>query len=175
MLSESTASLVAPNLRKMGSVTNLEARISKGVCVDIVKESEGFRGGSDGKESICPCRRHGFAPWVRKICWRREWLSTPVFLPGESQGQRSLVGYSPWGCKELEMTERTHVHTCTHTHTLLGPRRLQDRFPRLIYSFQCLLAALFSRLLTTISISVVSVPTPVLSGHVIKHLSAPLL
>ena len=42
--------------------------------------------------------------WVRKISWRREWLPTPVFLPGESHGQRSLVGYSPWGCKELDMT-----------------------------------------------------------------------
>ena len=41
-----------------------------------------------------------------KIPWRREWQPTPVFLPGESHGQRSLVGYSPWGHKELETTER---------------------------------------------------------------------
>ena len=39
-------------------------------------------------------------PWVRKIPQRRERLPTPVFWPGESHGQRSLVGYSPWGCKE---------------------------------------------------------------------------
>ena len=45
----------------------------------------------------------GFDPWVRKIPWRREWPPTPVFLPGESHGQRSLVG--PWGCKELDTTE----------------------------------------------------------------------
>ena len=38
--------------------------------------------------------------------WRKEWQSTPVFLPGEFHGQRSLVGYSPWGCKELDMTEQ---------------------------------------------------------------------
>ena len=38
-----------------------------------------------------------FDPWVEKILWRRTWLPTPVFLPGESYGQRSLVGYSPWG------------------------------------------------------------------------------
>ena len=38
-------------------------------------------------------------------CWRREWQPTPVFLPGEFHGQRSLVGYSPWGHKELDMTE----------------------------------------------------------------------
>ena len=43
---------------------------------------------------------------VGKIPWRREWLPTPVFLPEESHGQRSLVGCSPWGCKESDMTER---------------------------------------------------------------------
>jgi len=46
------------------------------------------------------CRRPGFDPWVGKIPWRREWKAMPVFLPGKSHGQRSLVGYSPWGCKE---------------------------------------------------------------------------
>ena len=47
------------------------------------------------------------------IFWRREWQSTPVFLPGKSHGQRSLVGYSPWGCKELDMTENdlARMHT----------------------------------------------------------------
>ena len=37
--------------------------------------------------------------------WRREWLPTPVFLPGEFHGQRSLVGYNPWRRKELDMTK----------------------------------------------------------------------
>ena len=46
--------------------------------------------------------------WVRKIPWRRERLPTPVFLLGESHGQRSLVGYSLWGHKESDMTERFH-------------------------------------------------------------------
>ena len=51
-----------------------------------------------------------FNPWVRKIPWRREWQTALVFLPGESHGQRILVGYSPWDCKELDMTEwLTHV------------------------------------------------------------------
>ena len=54
-----------------------------------------------GKESICQCRSDGFDPWVGKIPWRREWQPTPVFLPGESHGQRNLVGYSPWGCKRV--------------------------------------------------------------------------
>ena len=47
----------------------------------------------------------GFNPWVGKIPWRRKWQSTPVLLPGKSHGQRSLVGYSPQGRKELDTTE----------------------------------------------------------------------
>ena len=50
-------------------------------------------------------KRRRFNPWVRKIAWRRKWQPTPVFLPGESHGQRSLVAFSLWGCKELDMTE----------------------------------------------------------------------
>ena len=42
--------------------------------------------------------------------WRRKWQPTPVLLPGKSHGRRSLVGYSPWGHKELDMTERLHFH-----------------------------------------------------------------
>ena len=51
------------------------------------------------KKSACQRRRLGFDPWVRKIPWRRNWLPTPVFLPGEFHGERSLAGYSPWGCR----------------------------------------------------------------------------
>jgi len=51
-------------------------------------------------------QKTGFDPWVRKIPWRRKWQSTPVFLPGESHGQRSLAGYSPRDCKESDTTER---------------------------------------------------------------------
>ena len=54
-----------------------------------------------GKESACQCRRRKLDPWVRKIFWRMKWQPTPVFLPGESLGQRSLVGYSPCGCKRV--------------------------------------------------------------------------
>ena len=43
--------------------------------------------------------------WIGKIPWRKEWQPTPIFLPGEFHGQRSLAGYSPWGRKELDMTE----------------------------------------------------------------------
>jgi len=77
-----------------------------------------------GKESACQCRSHN--PWVGKIAWSRKWQLNPVFLPGESHGQRSLAGYSPGGRQELDMTVRhtdtqthtdTHTHTHTHTHT----------------------------------------------------------
>ena len=66
-----------------------------------------------GKESACQGRRHkrcGFDPWLWKIPWRRAWQPTPVFLPGESCGQRSLAGYSPWITKELDTTEHMHTH-----------------------------------------------------------------
>ena len=51
------------------------------------------------------CRRCRFDPWIRKIPWRSKWQPTPVFLPGESDGYRSLVGYSLWAGKESDMTQ----------------------------------------------------------------------
>ena len=51
------------------------------------------------------CRRHGFDPCVGKISWSRKWWATPVFLSEKFRGQRILGGYSPWGCKQLDMTE----------------------------------------------------------------------
>ena len=53
-----------------------------------------------GKESASQYRKCEFDPWVGKIPWRRKWQLNPVFLPGKSHGQRSLAGYSPWGCKK---------------------------------------------------------------------------
>ena len=67
------------------------------------------------------CRRAGFNPGLRKTPWRREWLPTPGSLPGESQGQRSLVGYRPWGCKDSDTTERL-----THTLVLCFSRSLSE-------------------------------------------------
>ena len=52
-------------------------------------------------------KRCRFDLWVRKTRWRRKWLPTAVFLPGESHGQRSLGGYSLWGCTEADTTEAT--------------------------------------------------------------------
>ena len=57
--------------------------------------------------SVClQCGRPGCYPWVGKIPWRRKWQPTPVLLPGESHGWRSLVGYSPQGHKESDTTEQ---------------------------------------------------------------------
>ena len=88
-----------------------------GVCVYIYTHTHiyvsiiyGLPWWLSGKGSTCQCRRHrrpGFNPWVRKILWKREWQPTPVFLPGEFHGWRSLAGYSPWGCKEPDTIERT--------------------------------------------------------------------
>ena len=60
---------------------------------------------SQCKEPACQCwRSRGFSGWVEEMSWRRKWQPTPVFVPGESHGQRSLVGYSPLGRKESDMT-----------------------------------------------------------------------
>ena len=67
-----------------------------------------------GKESTCQCRRPGFHPWVRKICWRRKWQSTLVLLPGKSHGQRSLVGYTVHGVTK----SRTRLSDFTYLFVL---------------------------------------------------------
>ena len=59
------------------------------------------------------CRRPGFDPWVRKIPGRRKWQPTPVFLPGKLHGQRSLVGYSPRGCKSWTRLSMHSHSACT--------------------------------------------------------------
>ena len=66
-----------------------------------------FPGGTSGKVSACQCkrrRRHGFDPW------RRKWQANPLFLPGKSHGQRSLAGYSPWGCRVGHNWETEHAY-----------------------------------------------------------------
>ena len=78
-------------------------------------------------------RRSGFDPWVGKIPWRRAWQPTVVFLPGESHGQRSLVGYRPWGLKESDKTERLST---ARTETNMSPFKLPPR--KVISSVQSL-------------------------------------
>ena len=71
---------------------------------------QGFPGGLDGEESTRKCRRCRKIIWVRKIPWSRKWQPTAVFLPGNSHGQRSLEGYSPWGHKRVWHNLRTEQH-----------------------------------------------------------------
>ena len=89
----------------------------------------GFPGGARGRESTCQGRRQkrcGFHPWDGNIPWRRAQQPTPVFLPEESQGQRHLAGYSPWGRKELDTTE----HTGMWTLQMLVKRYSSTSWPR---------------------------------------------
>ena len=76
----------------------------------------GFPDGASAKEPACRCMRRqrpGLRRWVRKMPWKREWEPTPVFLPEESNGQRILAGYSPWGHKESDMTACTQcIYIC---------------------------------------------------------------
>ena len=62
-------------------------------------------GGSDGKASACNAGDLGLVPGLGRFPWRRKWQSTPVLLPGKFHGWRSVVSYSPWGCKESDTTE----------------------------------------------------------------------
>ena len=76
--------------------------------------NKGFPGGVSGKKKKNPPANAGdvrnAGSYVGKIPWRRAWQPTPVFLPGESHGQRSLAGYSPWSHKESDITEQLSTH-----------------------------------------------------------------
>ena len=98
--------------------------------------------GTSYKESACQCSRHkryGFDPWVRKISWSRKWQPAPVFLPGKLHGQRGLVGYSQWGCKEsgtaehipydpaqIQCTSFIHNKLAWESHKISSKRRMNN-------------------------------------------------
>ena len=76
----------------------------------------GFPGGSDSKESACNAGYPGLIPGLGRSPGKRNgYPLTPVFLPEESRGQRSLAGYSPWGRKESDVTEHTHFLGCVES------------------------------------------------------------
>ena len=86
-----------------------------------------------GEAFPCQCKRHkkcGLNPWAGKIPWSKKWQPTLVFLPGKFHGQKALVGYTPWGHNELDMTEwlSTHTHTHTHTHTFVFTSELKCNY-----------------------------------------------
>ena len=63
-----------------------------------------------------PPAKAGDTEDMGSIPWRKKWQPNPVLLPGKSQGQSSLVGYSPWGCKELDTTEQLHFTSLPESH-----------------------------------------------------------
>ena len=69
-------------------------------------------------KNLLQCRRPGFHPWVGKIPWRREWQPSLIFSPGKYHRQRNLMGYSPWGCRESDTTERLTLSRGTNTGSL---------------------------------------------------------
>ena len=96
--------------------------LNLGVTVPV----EGFLWWLSCKESAWQCRRCRLDPWVGKIPWGRKWQPTPVLFLGESNGQRSLVGYSPWGHKE-SVTTATKPPTPPHwQRTVLDGTNMAD-------------------------------------------------
>ena len=96
----------------------------------------GFPGGTRGEELTCQQRRRKrcrFDPRVGKIPWWRAWLPTPVVLPGEAHGQRSLAGYSPQGHTELDTTEETQ-HAFTDVFANASPSVKQPCRPWMLRS-----------------------------------------
>ena len=86
--------------------------------------SKGFSGGTVIKNppaNAGDARDMGSIPGSGKIPWRRKWQSTPVLLLGKSHRQRSLVSYTPWGHKELDMPEHIHILSNKHTSTQCEP------------------------------------------------------
>ena len=117
-----------------------------------------------------------FNPWVRKIPWRKEWLPTPVFLLGEFHWQRSLVGYSPWGHRESDMTKwLTHslfffphgemVH-CPIVHGTCYFAALMGLFARTCDALWCgcIYARLFSRVWLLATLQTVVLQAPLSTG-----------
>ena len=86
-------------------------------------------------------RLTGFDPWVGKIPWRRKWQPSPVFLPGKSHGQRSLVGYCPLGHKESDTTKGLSTHT---HHVASVSLNLEQFSVLLLWSLTVLKSAGFS-------------------------------
>ena len=85
-------------------------------CTNIwalrIQSASGHEGASQLAQMVksLPAMQGAFSnPWAREIPWRREWRPTPVFLPGEFHGHRSLVGYSPWDPKELDIISKIHI------------------------------------------------------------------
>ena len=109
----------------------------------------GFPGGSDSKETICNAGDLGLIPVLGRSPWRRAWQPTPIFLPGESHGLRSLAGYSQLGHQVPYMTERLStaphgqntlrlvcVRVHSHVRVFVTPRMVAHQAPLSVKFFQ---------------------------------------
>ena len=103
-----------------------------------------------------------FTLWVGKILWRSKWLPTPVILPGEFHGERSLVGYSLWGCKESEITKLVN-NTSVALNTLTLPNLAPPSISRTVSSSQ-------TETLYPLNTDSSFPPTPTGSCHSVFHL-----
>ena len=115
---DTSHTVLGPRLPSPELVTSIPAPSSNSITFGATRgdnfniSSRGHRSTHNrliGKESAYQCRRHQtleFNSWVRKIPWRRACQPTPVFMPGESHGQRGLLGYGPWGHNMSDKTER---------------------------------------------------------------------
>ena len=106
-------------------------------------------------------RRRRFDPWIRKIPWRSKWQPTSVCLPGKSHGQRSLVGYCPWGCKRVgqNLATQQQQHPFSHlTHILIFVvLSMTYPFTFMVYSFQQALNVSYSSYISRILLTAVSI------------------
>ena len=124
----------------------------------------GFPGGTSGKEPACQCRRHKgckFDPWVETIPRKRAWQPTSVFFPGESHGQRSLVGYS-LGSQSRTQLKRLSTLACKayiQLNHFAVPQKLTHPCKSTIFKFSKKLCLLFWRETPTLSSKVVPVQT----------------
>ena len=127
-----------------GMCKNVKTNTLKYCSVIMATEAEpGFAGSVSGKEPACQCRRHkrlGFSPRARKIPWRMRWQPTAVFLPGESHGQRSLAGYSPWSSQRVghDWSHFSYTHT---QHTQAEPKPPNETCVLICHTDTCRLRA----------------------------------
>ena len=120
-----------------------------GARIQSSRYMTGFPDDSGVKESTCQCGRHGFDPWVRRIPWRRKQQRTPVFLSGESRGQRSLAGYSPRGGHkkiEYDLVTQQQQQICDN------PSSLRRHFLSFSAASQCAASSVSSSLLNARSL-----------------------
>ena len=104
---------------------------------------------------IClQCRRPGSDPWVGKISWRRACQPTPIFLPGEFCGQKSPMGYSPWGHKESDKTELLtlsfllrETHKPVFTWQRQGKTSLKETYPMWLVFVSCVFSLWYANIL----------------------------